>query len=282
MSESTQQQNTEQQPASAAPRAPRPRIWFPGARYIPPGPLKLARFENGRAALIVGSNYSPPDNIARLSVNLPHEELAADELALKDYSENEGTLRALLSIGAVAEPHRLLQSGHVAFPVCRLLLPVAEFTREGQQKPDDVRAWIRAASLDGWNTNQLYRDMPLEDGAELTRAVSPELVALWPALAWEASPLVDAARYFVAQARFEKARQGRAESATLYTWSHSGKLGFTPPVPYSFDGLLRAMRECSVCNAEDVDVERVGFASRMCHPCAEHMRPIIERPGWCE
>jgi hypothetical protein len=46
--------------------------------------------------------------------------LAPDEIAIKNYSENEGMLNAFLATGLINPPHRHIHSGFVSFPICRL------------------------------------------------------------------------------------------------------------------------------------------------------------------
>lgn len=48
------------------------------------------------------------------------EGLEPDEVAIKDYSENVGMLKALLAAEIITQPHRYIQSGFVSFPVCRI------------------------------------------------------------------------------------------------------------------------------------------------------------------
>lgn len=48
------------------------------------------------------------------------EGLASDEVAIKNYSENEGILPLLISEGVIEAPHRYESSGHVKIPVCKL------------------------------------------------------------------------------------------------------------------------------------------------------------------
>lgn len=58
--------------------------------------------------------------IATLSVN-PTIRLADDEVAIKDWSENEGALASLLSTGWFEEePVRVILSGHVQIDVIKL------------------------------------------------------------------------------------------------------------------------------------------------------------------
>jgi hypothetical protein len=46
--------------------------------------------------------------------------LAKDEVAIKNYSENEGVLSLLVKEGVVLAPHRYELSGYVKIPVCKL------------------------------------------------------------------------------------------------------------------------------------------------------------------
>lgn len=55
------------------------------------------------------------------SVNVS-EQLAPNEVAVKDYSENTGVLSALVGSGLVSAPVRWILTGFVEIPVCRLLV----------------------------------------------------------------------------------------------------------------------------------------------------------------
>jgi hypothetical protein len=48
------------------------------------------------------------------------DELDSDEIAIKDYSENEGIYNALLNAGVITPKHRELSTGYVTVPVCKL------------------------------------------------------------------------------------------------------------------------------------------------------------------
>jgi hypothetical protein len=54
------------------------------------------------------------------SVNVGHAD--PNEVAIKDYSENEGILQAMVEAGIVSEPIRTVKSGFVEIPICRLLI----------------------------------------------------------------------------------------------------------------------------------------------------------------
>lgn len=54
-------------------------------------------------------------------ISLKHESIGDGEFLIKDYSENEGILDALISNKIVAKPHRYIKQGFVNAPVCKLL-----------------------------------------------------------------------------------------------------------------------------------------------------------------
>ena len=47
--------------------------------------------------------------------------LEQGEVAIKDWSENEGILEFLIQNKIVKEPHRFVESGHVKVPICELI-----------------------------------------------------------------------------------------------------------------------------------------------------------------
>jgi hypothetical protein len=60
--------------------------------------------------------------VAVASVNLEGiAEVNKGEIAIKDYSENEGMLDTLVNAGIVSKPLRYVQSGFVQIPICKLL-----------------------------------------------------------------------------------------------------------------------------------------------------------------
>lgn len=63
---------------------------------------------------------------ARATVNIPTEELGEKEVFIKNYSENEGVLSALIEAGIVEDTGRRVTTGYVQVPVCKILVPVWE------------------------------------------------------------------------------------------------------------------------------------------------------------
>lgn len=81
--------------------------------------LQTAQYGNGRTALqLVDAEDGEP--VATATVNLPDETLGENEVFIKDYAENEGMLKTLQDAGIVEPTGKVVASGFVAIPVCRL------------------------------------------------------------------------------------------------------------------------------------------------------------------
>jgi hypothetical protein len=79
--------------------------------------IKRGTYSNGGTSLslIDAVDHCPFANCTINMVGLEH-----DELAIKNYSENEGMLDFLLKEGIVERPHRYESSGYVLVPICKL------------------------------------------------------------------------------------------------------------------------------------------------------------------
>ena len=60
------------------------------------------------------------DHCPYMSVTVNIEGLDENEIAIKNYSENEGILDVLVDEGIVKPPHRHVKSGFVLIPICEL------------------------------------------------------------------------------------------------------------------------------------------------------------------
>ena len=91
------------------------------AKYVKCNHASLAwcAYRNGRKCLSIVGEYGP---VCTCSVNLPDEPMAADEMAIKDYSENQGVLMELVRLGIIAKPNRFVQSGYVNIGICKVLV----------------------------------------------------------------------------------------------------------------------------------------------------------------
>jgi hypothetical protein len=80
--------------------------------------------DNGNTAIqLVDVRDGMP--VATATVN-PGVKLPKDIVAIKNYSENEGMLGALMQAGIISNPQRWMEMGFVMVPVCKLLVSVFE------------------------------------------------------------------------------------------------------------------------------------------------------------
>jgi hypothetical protein len=88
--------------------------------------LNKSYYEHGKRValcLVAGEDDEcPGEPVATCSVNIPEEPLADGEILIKDYSENEGMVEFLESVGVVERTGRVVCSGYVTIPVCKLLI----------------------------------------------------------------------------------------------------------------------------------------------------------------
>lgn len=81
--------------------------------------LEMGTYVNGGVAMrLVDAEDGGP--VATATVWL--DGLAPDEVAIKNYSENEGMMGALMGANVITAPHREIHSGFVDIPVCRLVV----------------------------------------------------------------------------------------------------------------------------------------------------------------
>jgi len=76
---------------------------------------------NGRKAITL-ANPKTGIYVAVATINFPDEHLENNEVAIKDYSENEGMLEFLMAHKIVAPPHRFVRSGYIVAPIVKLLI----------------------------------------------------------------------------------------------------------------------------------------------------------------
>jgi len=81
--------------------------------------ISFAEYSNGRTAIQLVDDEGP---FAVATTNLPDVEMEDDEVAIKDYSENEGMLAALQQAGVVGDVVGVVEQGFAKIPVCKLLI----------------------------------------------------------------------------------------------------------------------------------------------------------------
>lgn len=64
-------------------------------------------------------------------------------------------------------------------------------------------------------------------------------------------------------------------------WGPDGMV-VIPPYVYSWEAIQKGLRHCHVCQADDRDTVRAGFATRVCGDCVVETRKRLEFPGWCD
>ncbi len=80
--------------------------------------LQFAKYGNGQTAIkLIDVTDGMPFATATVAVD---DQLLEDEVAIKDYSENQGILDSLMNAGIIEPPHEFIQSGFVTIPVCKL------------------------------------------------------------------------------------------------------------------------------------------------------------------
>ena len=77
-------------------------------------------FDLNTAILLVDADDGSP--VATATINLPDYNLADGEVAIKDYSENEGMFNVLNTAGVISDPIRFEATGFVNVPICKLLI----------------------------------------------------------------------------------------------------------------------------------------------------------------
>ncbi len=81
--------------------------------------LQFAKYANGQTAIKLW-DLTDGFPFATATVCVEDDLLKEDEVAIKDYSENEGLLDALIEAEVVEPPHAFIQSGFVKIPICKL------------------------------------------------------------------------------------------------------------------------------------------------------------------
>lgn len=85
--------------------------------------VEKKQYQNGDAALVLLCDDGSPLTTASVCLaDHPFFKLKEGDVAIKNYSENEGVLDVLVDEGVVSAPHTLVNIGFVDVPVCKLLI----------------------------------------------------------------------------------------------------------------------------------------------------------------
>lgn len=104
--------------------------------------LELGHYGSGRLAIQLVSAVENKEQdlfigepIATATVNLPDIPLGADEIIIKNYSENEGMLNSLQKAGLVSVPVRQIQTGYATASVVKKTAKLCDLEKEAFERP---------------------------------------------------------------------------------------------------------------------------------------------------
>jgi hypothetical protein len=83
--------------------------------------VEVLEYPNGRKALEL-IDAKTGELVLVATTNLPNVPMASDEVAIKNYSENEGVLDVLIKAQIISQPQRYEQNGYITAPICKLLI----------------------------------------------------------------------------------------------------------------------------------------------------------------
>lgn len=83
--------------------------------------VSFTKYQNGQHAIQL-SDMADGFPYATASVAMTNVDLESDDVAIKNWSENEGILESLIEAGIVSKPHSYIPSGYVNIPICKLLV----------------------------------------------------------------------------------------------------------------------------------------------------------------
>jgi len=92
--------------------------------------IRFSQYTNNNRTAIMLEIADTGEPMATATVNIPEYRLGPGEVIIKDYSENEGMLNALVEAKIVADTGKRMPTGFVECPVCRLLVQ----PQEGSQR----------------------------------------------------------------------------------------------------------------------------------------------------
>lgn len=83
--------------------------------------LKINRYTNKRVRLDLVDAHDG-GHVATCTMNIPEARIPEGFVIIKDYSENEGMVKALMQAGVISKPVGIIPTGFVDGIVCKLLV----------------------------------------------------------------------------------------------------------------------------------------------------------------
>lgn len=82
--------------------------------------VEMGTYPNDRKAIeLINAKNGEPVLVA--TINVPEININENEVIIKNYSENEGVLEALMKSKVISSPLRTIQTGLITAPICKLL-----------------------------------------------------------------------------------------------------------------------------------------------------------------
>lgn len=103
-------------------RKPKKTVEFQGKTLV----VNKLEYPNKRIAIEFAYKNGREHTVA--TVNLPDEQIEDDEVILKNYSEGQGAMEALIESGVIEKPLRYAQ-GNQMFPICKLNFTFPEYIK---------------------------------------------------------------------------------------------------------------------------------------------------------
>lgn len=88
--------------------------------------LWFGQYENGRTAIALKEHVTH-EIIAKATVNIDEFQLPPGDVLIKNWSENEGMVDALIDAGIIDHPHATVATGHVDADLCKLLIDPVKY-----------------------------------------------------------------------------------------------------------------------------------------------------------
>lgn len=101
--------------------------------------LRFSEYQNGR--IYIGGDDPEEGPAFDATINLPEQHIRLDEAFIKNYGENEGVLEFLMDNDIVLEVVRLVSTGFVLIPLCKLnMKKINELTNNRFPQPEPIVA----------------------------------------------------------------------------------------------------------------------------------------------
>ena len=117
-------------------------------------------YGNGRPAIELDNAHTGEPFMVP-SVNIVDANLKPGEIAIKNYSENEGILDVLVKAGIVSKPKYMVDAGYTSVPVCDLLIKMDEshdiYFDILSATLEEVNRLAKAKGYDEINSDEFFR-----------------------------------------------------------------------------------------------------------------------------